>query len=571
MVHLTEDGNTFIVTAETYSLRTFADRPFVAITSGETTFEVCVLASVHTSRKRDDTSRLESWKVEPSRDGKQVILALKTSSSAWDSKTIRLFCLSKRLQYEVEVNGHGQLDEVALLGGYCSALRELGTGFFWSQQHFGKGYSPEPVAPDQAFFPGSSGVSIGLNGMQLPSQDGWNFTPPPFCLAFELERGWLGLGVEAYPGENRFSGLRYHAQPGIFYLTLAYDGRTEVDGDYALPAIGFDFGPDPYHVMAAHIQAMRGRGLVPAEALSPRLSWWHEPIFFGWGSQSYRAAMNGKSAADLSRQELYGQFLARLESAGVSPGTVVIGDKWQAAYGENEADTDKWPDLRGFISNQHSRGRRVLLWIKAWDAEGLPADETLRNASHMPVAADPTHPAYITRLRRTVRRMVAADGYDADGLDIDFHTRIPNGPGLQPDGDVWGLELIKTYLSELYYEAKAAKPDALIMAQSLHPYLVDVVDMVRLNTPDPGKNYSEALARRAKVAALALPQALIDTDNWPVSDRAAWRMYTRLQPELGVPSLYYAEGIDTSREAFEEEDYQLVKEVWASYRKNMNL
>jgi hypothetical protein len=571
MLNLMEDGNTFTVNAGAYSLRTMADRSFVALTAGGTTTQLCALTSAHATRMRDDTSQLGTWQAETSPDGERVVLTLSAASSAWKRKTIRLYCSDQRLLYEVELNGHGHLDEVTLLGGYCSAQQALGTGFFWSGQHFQQGFTPEPHPAGQAFFPASSGASLALGASGLPGKQGGLFTPPPFCLAFQLEQGWLGLGVEAYPGENRFSGFHYHAQPGAFYLTLAYDGRTAVDGDFALPSIGFDFGADPYAVLAAHVKALRTRGLVPLEAVTPRLGWWREPIFFGWGSQCYRAAQNGASAPELSRQDLYGQFMARLERSDVWPGTLVIGDKWQATYADNEADPHKWPDLRGFISSQHSRGRRVLLSLKAWDPEGLPMEETLRNSARLPVAADPTHPAYIARLRHAVRRMISAHGYDADGFEIDFGARIPNGPGLQPDGDAWGLELMKAYLGMLYREAKAVKPDALIVAQASHPYLVDVIDMVRLNSPSPAPDPAQEITRRVRVAALALPQALINLDDWPIADRAAWRSFTRLQPELGVPSLYYAEGIDASREPFEEEDYRLVKEVWDHYRKSHNL
>ena len=62
------------------------------------------------------------------------------------------------------------------------------------------------------------------------------------------------------------------------------------------------------------------------------------------------------------------------------PGTVVIDDKWQSAYGTNEPDTGKWPDLKAWIAGRHARGQRVLLWWKAWDPEGLDG-----RALHLPL------------------------------------------------------------------------------------------------------------------------------------------------------------------------------------------
>ena len=130
-------------------------------------------------------------------------------------------------------------------------------------------------------------------------------------------------------------------------------------------------------------------------------------------------------------------------------------------------------------------------------------------------------------------------GYDADGFKLDFTARLPSGPGLRKYGSAWGLEMMRLYLSILYGEAKQTKPDALVMTHTPHPYLGDVLDMIRLNDINTGRAVGPAMRHRARIAALALPDALIDTDNWPMPDRAAWREYTELQPELGIPSLYF--------------------------------
>lgn len=60
-----------------------------------------------------------------------------------------------------------------------------------------------------------------------------------------------------------------------------------------------------------------------------------------------------------------------------------------------------WPDLRGWIAGQHRAGRRVLLWWKAWDAEGLPAAECVTDPAGRPVAADVNSAAYLDRLTAT--------------------------------------------------------------------------------------------------------------------------------------------------------------------------
>ena len=271
-------------------------------------------------------------------------------------------------------------------------------------------------------------------------------------------------------------------------------------------------------------------------------------------------------APDYASQSLYEEFLRTLEERNLSPGTVVIDDKWQRTYGQNEADPDKWPNLPGFVAAQHAAGRRVLLWLKAWDPEGVPAGECITNAGGLPIAVDPTNPAFEARLRAAVRRMLSPGGYDADGFKIDFTARIPSGPAIRLHGDLWGLELMKHYLWIIHDEAKATKPDALIIAHTTHPYLAGVVDMIRLNDINVDRNVLAAMTHRARVARIACPEALIDADNWPIPDLATWREYVRLQPALGVPSLYYASHIDATQEPLEAEDYRLVEEIWAQYR-----
>jgi hypothetical protein len=162
--------------------------------------------------------------------------------------------------------------------------------------------------------------------------------------------------------------------------------------------------------------------------------------------------------------------------------------------------------------------------------------------------------------------MLSSDGYDADGFKIDFTARIPSGPGLRAHGIEWGLELMKRYLSILYSEAKQVKPDALIMSHTPHPYLADVLDMIRLNDINIGQDVNRAMTHRARVARIACPEAIIDTDNWPITDKATWRRYMEIQPDLGVPSLYFATHIDFTQEPLGAEDYALIREVWARSR-----
>jgi hypothetical protein len=593
---LTNTDGTLSIRAETYTLTFASDRPFAFLDGPDGTriAELFILSSIHPLHDRDDTTRTGPLEVAETPD--EVVFTLRAESSCWRAKTYRFRCRPRRFTYEVEVEGQGHLAEANYFGGYSSALPRWGSGFFMSGGHFLRGFTPEPNSEEQHYFAPESSMTIDMTGVPLPGRGDWFFTPAPFCFAFQAASGWLALGAEAEPGAHRFAEYRYQGGRG-FHLALDYAGHTQVSGAYHLPAIGFDFAEDEFAALQKHVRSARMLFQPPSHRdakaeqeetsrsenlVSSRLGgeqqkpdWWYEPIFCGWGAQCHIAKQEGGRAPEHARQERYEAFLKTLEDNGLSPGIVVLDDKWQATYGENAVDTDKWPDLRGFVDRQHAAGRKVLLWLKAWDPEGLPDAECITNAAGVRLAFDPSSPAFASRLRAAVRRMLGPGGYDADGFKIDFTARIPSGPGIRTSGDTWGLELMKLYLKILHDEAKQVKPDALIMTHTPHPYLSDVVDMIRLNDtmelerlPEGkiGRDITAVMRLRAKIASIACPEALIDCDNWPLPSRAAWRDYVRAQPELGVPSLYFASHVDLTGEPLDAEDYALIKEAWTCSR-----
>lgn len=552
---------------EQYELEIPADRPFVFLNDnkGDRIAELFVLSSINTVNGHDDTTKIESWKVQEQEE--ETVFSLNTGSSVWEEKIYRIRCKPNRFLYEVEVEGSGKLDEVNYFGGYYSGNTRWGSGFFWSGYRFSRIFNPEPNTEEQNHYNASTGSMIDLTGVPVPGKGDWFFTPPPFCFAAQYdENRWVGFGIEARKKENRFTEYRYQTSGSGFCLSLSYEGHTSVNGSYKLPAVGFDFSDNEYGILEAHVEALQDAGFINANLQREQPSWWKEPIYCGWGSQCYESAKVSGHAPDFAKQTLYEEFMKTLDENQLSPGIVVIDDKWQSAYGENEVDEEKWPDLRRFIDDRHAEGKKVLLWLKAWDAEGIPAAECVTNAAGIPLTVDPTNPDFEKRFRSSIRRMLSDDGYGADGFKIDFSARIPSGPGLQKHGDLWGLELMKKYLSIIYEEAKQTKPDALVMAHTPHPYLNDVVDMIRLNDINTGKDVNKAMVHRAKVAAIGCPDAIIDTDNWPMTDKETWREYVRLQPQLGVPSLYFVSHIDSTKEALENEDYNLIRQHWEEWR-----
>jgi hypothetical protein len=415
---------------------------------------------------------------------------------------------------------------------------------------------------------------IGVVGDSEPGRQHWLFTPAPLYLALSAaEDEWTGLWLAAPVEELNFPELRYEAAAGGFGIRLDYEGHTDVDGEFRAPALVLAPGlADPLAGLRRYRADLVEKGVAPAPAPREQPAWWSEPIFCGWGAQCYRARGGPWLAADFATQAEYDAFLARLESEDLVPGTLTIDDKWQAAYGTNTPDRAKWPDLRGWIDERHARGQRVLLWWKAWDAEGLPPELCIRNPDGAPVGFDPSNPAAREELHRIVVQMLSPDGLDADGLKIDFTARTPSGRALTSHGPGWGIALLHRLLAVVYAAAKEAKPDALIVTHTPHPSFVDVTDMVRLNdmllveANAPVPPVVPQMRYRADVVRAACPELPIDTDDWCVPDLATWRDYLDAKLDFGVPALYYVDHVDATGEALEQDDYEALRRAWARWR-----
>jgi hypothetical protein len=565
--------NGVVVERARYRLEVAPDGLLARLTSSAGSLSLRLLAALDTTDGTDETLA-----VEAPRETVGGVIEVQRRSTRWSHATLRLVCTDDGVDVLTTVRGRGDLTDVHLLGGR-SAIPGRPSGFMPSGSTFRTLFSPNPGDPWRLVQPASENAVVGVSGDGQPGRGHWFFTPAPLSLWFtaadvdapvSVDGGWLGLSVAAPVERLTFVQLAYVAADRAFSLRFDYEGHTRVDGELETPAVVITPGiEEPYAGLRRHRDDLAARGHVPAPAARDVPAWWSRPIFCGWGAQCRLARMNGKPASGLADQASYDGFLDHLEREGVVPGTVVIDDKWQTAYGTNEPDAEKWPDLRGWIAARHRRGQRVLLWWKAWDAEGLDPGLCIRNADGAPVAFDPTNPAARSALAGILGRMLSPDGLDADGLKIDFTARTPSGASLRTHGEGWGIALLHDLLAIVYAAAKQAKPDALLITQTPHPAFVDVTDMIRLNDMlriDDGAPFAPIVPQmryRAEVARAACPELLIDTDDWCVPSLAEWREYLAAKQELGVPSLYYADALDLSGEEFRPEDYAALRKVFA--------
>lgn len=543
-----------------YSVEMLEDRPAVKVLlpDGHLLAELFLLSSAHTLNGRDVSAAVPQWQVEQQKDG--FVLHGETDSLIWNRKQISLTMQKDRLIYRAMVEGEGNLTDVELLSGFYTGVNKRhGNARFYSEFHGESLFNPEPDGWETYGVSPQERSLIDMTGVPIPGRDHWFFTPPPFCFVLRNGDTCMTLGITTQPGRHNFTEYEYTGGRGQGLL-LRYEGMTHVSGQYELPEVQMIFGQDEYALLGEFSKIER---LNPTA--KKQFDWWTRPIFCGWGAQSALSNHYKKPAPALAFQKFYEDFTDDLDEKGINPGTIVIDDKWQRHYGLNNVDTEKWPDMKAFICRMHEKGRKVLLWLKAWDPEGVDPALCIRDWRGTAQAIDPQHPEYLKIFREACRQMLSPDGLDADGFKIDFTARIPACAGCQQYGSHWGLELMRDYLSMVHDTAKALKEDALIMCHCPHPYLADKLDMIRLNDVNIGRPVNLQMIHRARLVRAVLPDRLIDTDNWPMPNKQAWLDYERIQPELGVPSLYYLWHMDNSPEDITEEDLEVVRDCWSRW------
>ncbi|WP_210506411.1 hypothetical protein [Naasia sp. SYSU D00057] len=611
-VAVAEHGRWLTVSGRWYSLSLPADEalmnrsPYAVLLSedGNNWTDICLLSSVHRSGVPDESYGLGAVELRDRTDD-AVTLVIPANSTAWETRELRLRCTPETIEVAVTVRGSGDLDDVVLFGG-SGTLRSGAGGDFRSSIGFRSVFVPVPTEPVAFVRPARASATLGVVGDADPGRLHGIFSPPPLVLGLGRRDatgpthvpggGWLGLAARAAVQDLTFTTLRYEPMDAGFWLRLSYEGHTPVAGEWTSPELVLRPADDAWSVIEDSRTDLVDAGFAPAPP-ERGPDWWEEPMFCGWGAQCARSAhaLHGTPdpraktepetpleeafvvllAPQLARETAYDDFLRVLAANDLDPGTIVIDDRWQAQYGTATPDLGHWPDLKGWIADRHAEGRKVLLWWKAWDPAGLPADECVLDPAGRPVAVDPGSAAYLSRLERIVADLLSPDGLDADGFKVDFTQRTPSGRALRGTPGVWGVAALHRLLRGLYTASKAAKPDALVITHAVHPSFGDVGDMVRLNDvlrydvsghPAP---VADQVVLRQGIARAAMPGHVIDTDQWPMPDRAEWLRYAGVQHRLGVPALYYAEAIDRSGEPIRGEDLAVVADTWREYRRRL--
>lgn len=484
-------------------------------------------------------------------------------SSCWREKHYILDLYPDGIYYRVRIQGHGS----------------IGTIQFFTGHH-------------EDSFPG---ISYEVSGYAIPEASNFDYhrmtrlmntdgnigmgfmTPPCFIYPFWTEgiSSWTGVGLVAQKGQYNFNRFSYRTRDyeNRCYFELSLEGRTTVDGWWESQGIWCSAGTDAIDLVKKYSEFHYAHGFCNPGSVE-KVRWWKGPLYCGWGDQveiSRMACGNHKHNKELANQAFYEDLSRRLDQLDLHPAAMIIDDKWQENYGTLLPDPDKWPDLRKFVDEQHKKGRKVALWIKVWNNEGLPEDECMC-ISGQPFAADPTNPKYRSRVFRTVHKLLSDEEscFNCDGFKLDFVNCVIMHDNIRPyDSSKFGIELVKEMLKLFYDAAKQAKPDALVNNSAAHPYFAEITDQVRLHDyRDTLRSMMPVMRYRRDLFHAAMPNALIDTDSSNRSNYREAKEYYLRACELGVPDIYMITGNESVQ--FTDTDWSEIRKVWEAYAHKMD-
>jgi len=646
--------NQIVIEGENYSLKYDQRKPmYIDLQfSHGIGCELFIPSGCDCDEKIDEIIQLAQPKIAETTDMIQVVFEGETT--LWERVEYIFECGRDRVSYFYKVFGNGSLDNARFFEGFLKDDPRLAEAFYpyfcgpgrhksyhrtvkefmhSSAPRFDLLYSFGINSSDKREFAYYEDARLRINCDRYYEGGDWLVTPPPFLymMGNRDRQNWVTMGLAVPAGQAQFLSYEYSGGEG-FGLNLTYDGETRIKNVWKSPSIVFlAGGPDVYEMLDKYVDHLSRVGMLPENDRSEIPLWWRKPIFGGWGEQVFHSNrwdcyFSGKyddweedNVDKLCTQAAYETMLATLEKKGIDPTILIVDNRWFSLTSHLEVDEELWPDMKGFITAQHAKGRKVILWVSPWSycrsawGKDVPLSEQMilddskaftleldtdvfypackrehrktRRKLELPEATlaephwkffvDPLNQDYVQRLSDNIQYLLSPEGLDADGFEFDYTHFLPQHRGIEPvtprTQQAWGVELLHSLISIYYHSAKNAKSDALIISHTFNPYFNDVVDMLRLqDIYTDRRSIVPQMDHRAQIAKRACPGCMIHTDQHPMPSLEAWREYAAYQSKIGNPCLYYVTGIETTRERFTEQDYELLRQTWTRYNAELD-
>ena len=477
-----------------------------------------------------------------------IVCKWHSKSTCWANKEYILKIYNSHATFHTVMHGKGAPDKLLFFKGLTGRFSQYATAGYTLPQY-------QDVDHERAK------QLCNVEGFLMPLR----CAPPPYVFPFwnEYNDDWCGIGIAAPKGENNYE--RFIFQPVRkegFHFELPLLGYTEIDGQWTSPILWFGFGNDDMDIFGRYAEwtystleygRYHGSENVPL--------WWKMPIFCGWGEQCFISDKTGCKPQDAATQQNYEAMIERLDRLGLEPGTVFIDDGW-ATDNALTVDTNKWPDLRGFVEKQHAKGRKVILWQRVWDCSGFAENMRTSSANYKPTV-DPTNPEFLKELQKKIHNILSSDDgcCNCDGFKMDFEDNLPreeSGTVMHRQG-VYGIELMRLLFEAYYRYAKEAKPDALINTSALHPYFADICDQIRLHDYWSTTRSTVGMMKfRSELTRAIMPDVLIDTDHEHTENNQQALMKSLTDSRYGIPCLYNLSN-------YSDEELIEIRENWKTY------
>ena len=504
-------------------------------------------------------------------------LVVTAASSLWARREFHWRFYADHLEFEQAAWGAGTVGRCYFFSNGESGRWDKGMsdGPAWNSTLMADLYwSPSPNHANQWEFSIAEPQTLGFGSSTRkgsdrdfrPEQMNDLFSPPPLMLSFHRGGEWASVGVGTQPGHYLFPALEYsgsrYAGAAWWVDYLGYQTiKNEMGGEFHSPVAAVHFAYSALDTLERYTDWLRASGF-GTTATYPDVSWHHLPVFCGWAEQTATATPYDRAPNMESTQKNYEAWVMELERRKLPVGTIIIDDKWQKGYGSFDVDSEKWPDLKGFVTAQHVRGRHVLLWIPVAHADGLPSELCVHGVHGECIAPDLGSPAYEAFLRAKIRYLVEMMG--VDGFKEDW-VWAPDAAGLPVPPQLAGIEAVRRFQEILYSEAHRWKPDAMVETQTPNVAFRDSSDVLRLNDIwYATRDVVEMMRERARIAHISGWQ-LVDTDNASSTTLETWWKYMEAQPSIGIPALYFLHRTESTLEEPPESNWVALAGIWRRY------
>lgn len=521
---------------------------------------------------KEKLSNIEMTGIE--RSGDCLTVQFGADSNLWEKHTFCWKFGTRRAEYSHMIQGEGTLGRCFFFSSGIPG--EYDDGESWgsaanARMNVERYFNPKVNLGNVETYTIAQYSDTGLRGeMQvggdafLPERANSLFAPSPLFFSFYEGKSAMGIGLGTCPGQYRFNGFEYSgARKKGSAFHVQYLGYTEASGEFTSPSISLTFGSDSFDAMEKYVDWMDEKGYTTRFGNGEVPEWHYAPVFCGWAEQTVQAERKGTAPGEEATQANYEAWIAEAERRGIPFSTIVIDDKWQKYYGTFEIDTEKWPDMKGFIQKQHEAGRHVVLWTASYHPEGVPENLCVCDRNGRKRFADVANPAYEKLIREQISYLVGEVG--VDGFKEDWFGGCGREADIPGYGKLHGMEWARHFQHILWDAAHQVKPDALIETQTPNPLFRESSDVLRLNDLwFSSRNVCETMQNRARISRICGWRA-VDCDNASCTTAEEWFKYAQFQVKLGTPALYFLNATESFQEQVPEEMWNYLAALWKKY------